>query len=252
MVPLLRRGRPLRRLRRRARAAPRRAVPPGLPLRRRDRLRRIRARAVADVDLVPPRLEYDGQGDGGRLDLRAADGGDLRMAVAAMKIGILGSGVVGQALGTGFATLGHDVKIGTRRPEDDKLKLWVRQTGAKGSVASPGEAARFAEVAVLATAWSGTENAIRLADPKNLAGKVVIDVTNPLKPTPTNPFALALGFDDSGGEQVQRWLPQARVVKAFNIVRNSLMVDPKLPGGPPDMFIAGDDAAPKQHVTRIS
>ena len=90
------------------------------------------------------------------------------MAVAAMKIGILGSGVVGQALGTGFATLGHDVKIGTRRPEDDKLKLWVRQTGAKGSVASPGEAARFAEVAVLATAWSGTENAIRLADPKNL------------------------------------------------------------------------------------
>jgi len=151
-----------------------------------------------------------------------------------MKIGILGTGQVGQSLAKGFSKHGHEVKLGHRDPK-----------------ASYADAAKYAEVALLCTSWEGTESAIKLADPKNLMGKVVIDVTNPLKPTLTNPFALALGFDDSGGEQVQRWLPKARVVKAFNIVGNSLMVDPKLPGGPPDMFIAGNDAAAKQTVTGI-
>ncbi len=136
-----------------------------------------------------------------------------------MKIGILGSGAVGQALGKGFAALGHDVKIGTRKPEDDKLKLWIRETVGKGSVASPGEAAKFAELAVLATAWSGTEHAIQLADPKNFVGKVVIDVTNPFKPMPNGPPTLGIGFTDSAGEQ------------------------------PPDMFIAGDDAGAKDKVS---
>ncbi len=151
-----------------------------------------------------------------------------------MKVGILGTGQVGQSLAAGFKKHGHEVKVGHRDPK-----------------ASYADAAKFAEIAVLCTPWDGTENAIKLADPKNLAGKVVIDVTNPIKPTATDPFALALGFQDSGGEQVQRWLPRSRVVKAFNIVGNSLMVDPKLPGGPPDMFIAGDDTAAKQTVTRM-
>ncbi len=65
----------------------------------------------------------------------------------------------------------------------------------------------------LCTSWEGTESAIKLVDPKQLAGKIVIDVTNPFKPTPTNPFALALGFDDSGGEQVQRWLPKSSAIR---------------------------------------
>jgi len=151
-----------------------------------------------------------------------------------MKVGILGMGQVGQSLAAGFKKHGHEVKVGHRDPK-----------------ASYADAAKFAEIAVLCTPWDGTENAIKLADPKNLADKVVIDVTNPIKPTATDPFALALGFQDSGGEQVQRWLPRSRVVKAFNIVGNSLMVDPKLPGGPPDMFIAGDDTAAKQTVTRM-
>ena len=168
-----------------------------------------------------------------------------------MKVGILGSGVVGQALGKGFAALGHDVKIGTRKPEDDKLKLWIRETAGKGSVASPGEAAKFAEIAVLATAWSGTEHAIQLADPKHLAGKVVIDVTNPLKPTPNGPPTLGVGFTDSAGEQVQRLLPQSKVVKAFNTVGNAHMFKPQFPGGPPDMFIAGNDAGARQTVADI-
>ncbi|HEY6224599.1 MAG TPA: hypothetical protein VIW26_12505 [Gemmatimonadales bacterium] len=99
--------------------------------------------------------------------------------------------------------------------------------------------------------WSGTENVIRLAGPDNFAGKVVIDTTNPLDSSHGPPPRLAVGFDDSAGEQVQRWLPQARVVKAFNIVGNAFMVQPQFPGGPPDMFICGNDAAAKQTVTDI-
>src|SRR5579859_214535 len=151
-----------------------------------------------------------------------------------MKVAILGTGDVGKSLAAGFKKHGHDVKVGHRDPKE-----------------AYADAAKFCELAVLATPWSGTQNAIKLSDPKNLAGKVVLDVTNPLEFQDGKPPALALGFDDSGGEQVQRWLPQSRVVKCFNIVGHTLMVDPKLPGGPPDMFIAGNDAAAKQTVTRI-
>jgi len=151
-----------------------------------------------------------------------------------MKVGILGTGEVGQALAAGFKKYGHEVKLGHRDPKQPYA-----------------DAARFGEVVLLCTPWSGTENAIQLTDPKNLAGKVVIDVTNPLKFAEGAPPQLAVGCTDSGGEQVQRWLPQSRVVKAFNVVGSTLMVDPKLPGGPPDMFIAGNDAAAKQAVTQI-
>jgi hypothetical protein len=167
-----------------------------------------------------------------------------------MKIGILGSGVVGQALGKAFATLGHDVQIGTRTPEDAKLQLWAKETAGRGSVATPEEATRFGEIVVLATAWSGTENALRLAGTTNFAGKVVIDATNPLKPVPGG-VTLAVAGNDSAGEQVQRWLTGAKVVKAFNIVGNALMFRPQLPGGPPDMFIAGDDPGAKKKVSEI-
>ena len=151
-----------------------------------------------------------------------------------MKVGILGTGTVGQSLAAGFRKYGHEVKLGHRDPKQ-----------------SYADAAKFGEVVLLCTPWSGTENAIKLTDPKNLAGKVVIDVTNPLKSEESEAPALAIGFTDSGGEQVQRWLPQARVVKAVNIVGNDLLIDPQLPGGPPDMFIAGNDPAAKQTVTQI-
>jgi len=168
-----------------------------------------------------------------------------------MKIGIIGSGVVGQALGTGFVTVGHEVKIGTRKPDDDKLKIWAKQAGAHASVSSPAEAAKFGDIVVLATAWSGTENALNIAGQQNLAGKVVIDVTNPLKMSPNGAPTLAVGWTDSAGEQVQRWLPNSKVVKAFNIAGNAHMFRPNFPDGPPDMFIAGNDTTAKQRVTDI-
>jgi predicted dinucleotide-binding enzyme len=125
-----------------------------------------------------------------------------------MKVGILGSGDVGKTLGAGFASLGHEVKIGSREP--GKLKDWVEKTGPKASAGTFAEAATFGEMLVLATLWSGTEHAISLAEPKNFSGKVVIDATNPLAFDQPGGPRLALGHTDSGGEQVQRWLPAAR------------------------------------------
>jgi predicted dinucleotide-binding enzyme len=165
-----------------------------------------------------------------------------------MRIGILGSGEVGRALGKGFAGLGHEVKIGSRDPHKVELAEWVRTSGAAASAGTFEEAAEFGEVVVVATLWSGTEDALRLAGPERLRGKVVIDVTNPLVFTPGQPPSLALGHTDSAGEQVQRWLPGARLVKAFNTVGHAHMVRPDFPGGPPDMFICGNDDAAKQQV----
>lgn len=168
-----------------------------------------------------------------------------------MKIGVLGAGAVGQALGKGFAGIGHDVKIGTRDPGQEKITSWIAKTGPRASAGSYAEAAAFGELLVLATPWSGTQNAITLSDTKNFSGKIVIDVTNPLDFSAGPPPKLALGHTDSGCEQVQRWVRAGRVVKAFNIVGNADMVNPKFQGGPPDMFICGNDDAAKKTVTEI-
>jgi len=167
-----------------------------------------------------------------------------------MKIGILGTGDVGRALGTGFVKHGHAVKIGSRQAGNEKAEKWRQETGEKASTGTFADAAAFGDVIVVATLWTGTENALRLAGPENFKGKTVIDTVNPLDFSTGAP-RLALGTTDSAGEQVQRWLPDAHVVKAFNIIGNAHMVDPQFPGGPPDMFIAGDDAGAKETVGGI-
>ncbi len=168
-----------------------------------------------------------------------------------MKIGILGTGDVGQALGRGFAQAGHDVKLGARDKANEKAHAWAAKVGARASHGTFADAAAFGEVIVLATLWSGTGNALELAGKDNCKGKVVIDATNPLDFSQGMPPRLALGHTDSGGEQVQRWLPGARVVKAFNTVGNAHMVKPDFPGGPPDLFICGNDDAAKKTVTEL-
>lgn len=167
-----------------------------------------------------------------------------------MKFGIIGTGVVGQTLGTGLAAKGHQVKIGSREPDSAKLQEWKQQTGANASTGTLTETVRFGEIIIVATHWEGTENALKLAGPQNFAGKIVIDATNPLKMGAKGP-ELAIGFDTSGGEKVQEWLPEAKVVKAFNIITARLMIDAKQLGDEPDMFIAGNDAEAKKAVSGI-
>lgn len=168
-----------------------------------------------------------------------------------MNIGVLGTGIVGQTLGRGFATHGHRVMLGSRDPSSEKVQQWVRDTGHGVAGGTFADAARFGEVLVLATSWDGAENAVRLAGAENARGKVVIDATNPLDFSQGPPPRLAVKGDDSAGERVQRWLPGARVVKAFNTVGNVSMVDPKFPGGAPDMFICGNDAEAKKVVDAL-
>jgi 8-hydroxy-5-deazaflavin:NADPH oxidoreductase len=165
-----------------------------------------------------------------------------------VRIGVLGSGDVGRVLAAGFAGLGHDVKIGSRDPE--KLREWADGAGERVSTGTFAEAARFGDIVVLATLGTATAEAIRLAGVDAFDGKVVIDTTNPLDFSTGMP-ALSIGHTDSLGEVVQRLLPKARVVKAFNTVGNALMVNPDLPGGPPDMFICGNDDDAKKIVSQI-
>jgi predicted dinucleotide-binding enzyme len=171
-----------------------------------------------------------------------------------MKIGMLGSGDVGRKLADGLIEVGHEVKIGTRDPAKEQIVQWVRNHVDRGekqkaSAGSFAEAASFGEMVIIATLWDGTVNAIKMADPaKNLTGKMVIDVTNPLDFSKGIPPKLAVGHTDSAGETVQRLLPDAKVVKTLNIVGNPHMIHPDFPCGPPTMFICGNDNEAKKMV----
>jgi len=169
-----------------------------------------------------------------------------------MKVGIIGTGDVGRAVGRGLIRYGHEALMGSRSATNEKAVAWAREQGPKAKVGTFADAAAFGDAVLLATLWTGTKSALDLAGgPKAFAGKVVMDATNPLDFSHGMPPRLALGHTDSAGEQVQRWLPDAKVVKVFNIVGNAHMVDPQFPGGPPDMFICGNDAEAKATVSEI-
>jgi predicted dinucleotide-binding enzyme len=167
-----------------------------------------------------------------------------------MKVGIIGSGDVAQALAVGFIKYGHQVVLGTRDPA--KLADWVaRNPGAQ--VNSFAGAAQFGELVVLAVKGTVVSDALRAAGAGNLAAKVVVDATNPIAEAP--PVNGVLKFfttlDDSLMERLQREFPSARFVKAFNSVGAAFMVNPQFKNGPPTMFICGNDDAAKQTVRGV-
>ncbi|MCC3153970.1 NAD(P)-binding domain-containing protein [Hymenobacter sp. BT770] len=168
-----------------------------------------------------------------------------------MNIGILGTGGVAQTLGTKLVSLGHAVKLGSRTTGNEKATAWAAQAGPTASHGTFAEAADFGELLILATLGTGTLDAIALTGPDRLAGKTVIDLTNPLDVSQGMPPKLFVGHTDSLAEMVQRAAPQAHVVKALNIVSAAQMVDPTSTGSDLDMFIAGNDAAARQQVTDL-
>lgn len=167
-----------------------------------------------------------------------------------MKIGVIGSGDVGTTLAAGFLKHGHEVLIGTGHPA--KLKDWSAQN-PRARVGAFADAARFGEIVVLSVKGSAAAEALRSAGPSNVAGKTVIDTSNPITDAP--PQNGVLGFftttDESLMERLQREFPQARFVKAFSCVGSARMVDPHFAGGKPTMFICGNDETAKKMVTAI-
>jgi predicted dinucleotide-binding enzyme len=161
-----------------------------------------------------------------------------------MKIGIIGSGIVGKTLAAGFRKHGHEVEIGTREP--DKLREWASQDAGL-NVGSNADAAKFAEVVVLAVAGSAAMEAAQLAGAENLAGKIVIDACNPIGggPPVNGVLSFFTNINDSLMEQLQKAFPSAHFVKAFNSVGSAQMVNPQFAGGMPTMFICGDDPEAK-------
>ena len=164
------------------------------------------------------------------------------------KIAVLGSGVVGQVLADGFLKHGHDVMRGTRDPA--KLAEWLARAGTRASVGTFAEAARHGQVIVLAVKGTAAESVLDLCGTNNLTGKTVIDTTNPIaeKPPTHGVLSFFTTLDESLMERLQKQAPAAHFVKAFSCVGNALMVNPRLPGGPPTMFVCGNHSGAKAEV----
>lgn len=167
-----------------------------------------------------------------------------------MKIGVLGSGVVGQVLAAGFIKHGHQAMIGTRDPL--KLKEWVGDN-PHAKVGSDSEAAQFGEILVLAVKGSAAATVLREAGPENLAGKTIIDACNPIADAPPVNGVLRFFTDpnDSLMEHLQREFPDAHLVKAFNSVGSAQMIDPSYKAGRPTMFVCGNDDEAKKTVSKL-
>jgi len=160
-----------------------------------------------------------------------------------MKIAIVGAGNVGGALAKQWGKKGHALTIGVKNVQDQQYQNLVREIGPNASVGTVADAVHSADIVVLATPWSAVESAI--AQSGSLAGKVLIDCTNPLKPDLSG---LTVGHDTSGAEMVQRLANGARVCKAFNTVGANIMANPILEGRKAAMYYCGDDQAAKEKV----
>ncbi len=168
-----------------------------------------------------------------------------------MKIAVLGTGMVGNALATKLVKLGHEVKMGSRTADNAKGAEWVKANGAKASQGTYADAAAFGELLFNCTLGVGSLAALEAAGKKNLAGKVLVDVSNPLDFSKGMPPTLGVCNTDSIAEQIQRAFPETKVVKSLNTTNCTLMVDASLLEGDHDMFLSGNDAGAKGQVTEI-
>ena len=179
-----------------------------------------------------------------------------------MKIAVLGTGTVGRAIATRLSGLGHDVTVGTRDPEATRARTepdamgtppfsaWATENPGVG-LATYAEASTTADLVVNATGGSGTLAALEQAGADNLAGKVLVDISNPLDFSAGFPPTLFVKDTDSLGEQLQRAFPEVRVVKTLNTMTADVMVDPASLGAESSVFLSGDDAAAKATVTEL-
>ncbi|MCI0341896.1 MAG: NAD(P)-binding domain-containing protein [Planctomycetales bacterium] len=171
--------------------------------------------------------------------------------MAPRKVGVIGTGSVCEALADGFLRHGWEVMRGSREP--GKLADWKRKSGAKASAGDFAATARFGPLVVLAVKGTAAESAVKLAGPENLAGKTVLDTTNPIADAPPVNGVLQYftGPNESLMERSQKAAPRANFVKCFSCVGSALMVDPALPGGKPTMFLCGANAKAKAEAQAL-
>jgi predicted dinucleotide-binding enzyme len=168
-----------------------------------------------------------------------------------MKIGVLGTGIVGSTIASKLSALGHDVKMGSRSAGNETARAWAAGAGPGASEGSFADAASFGEVVFNCTAGVHSLDALEAAGAGNLAGKVLVDVANPLDFSQGMPPRLSVCNTDSLGEQIQRAFPEARVVKALNTLNCLVMVDPARVPGEHDAFISGNDDGAKAQVREL-
>jgi predicted dinucleotide-binding enzyme len=168
-----------------------------------------------------------------------------------MKIGVLGTGMVGAAIGGKLTQLGHEVRMGSRTANNDKAAAWVRQSGRNASQGTFADAAAFGEIVFNCTSGKASLDALQLAGAENLKGKILIDIANPLDFSRGVPPALLVCNTDSLGEQIQRAFPETKVVKTLNTMNCNLMVNPSLLKEDHVVFVSGNDADAKATVTTI-
>ncbi|MFV8749245.1 NADPH-dependent F420 reductase [Nannocystaceae bacterium ST9] len=169
-----------------------------------------------------------------------------------MKIAVLGTGMVGNTIGSKLVALGHEVRQGSRSADNEKGKAWLAQIGSeRASLGDYASAAGFGELIINCTAGGGSIEALTAAGERNLEGKVLIDIANPLDFSKGMPPQLSIFNDDSLGERIQRTFPGAKVVKTLNTVNCNVMVDPSRLPGEHAMFMSGNDAQAKAQVRGI-
>ena len=168
-----------------------------------------------------------------------------------MRIGILGTGMVGQTIGTRLTQLGHDVRMGSRAEGNEKSAAWVLKTGPRASNGTFADAAAFGEMIFNCTSGQASIAALKAAGEKNLSGKVLIDVANPLDTSKMPLPELSICNDDSLAERIQRQFPRARVVKSLNTMNCQVMVEPKRVSGEHDVFVCGNDPEAKASVKEL-
>ncbi len=168
-----------------------------------------------------------------------------------MKIGVLGTGMVGKAIATKLVSLGHEVRMGARTADNEGAAEWVASAGNGASQGTFADTAAFAELVFNCTAGAASIVALDSARSENLAGKTLVDVSNPLDFSQGMPPSLLVCNTDSLAEQIQRAFPEARVVKTLNTVNHEVMVDPARVPGEHDVFVCGKDETAKRDVVAL-
>ena len=169
-----------------------------------------------------------------------------------MNVAVFGTGNVGDTIGSKLIEVGHTVMMGSRTSDNEKAKAFVAKHNGKASAGTFAEAASFGEIIFNCTAGVGSIEALKMAGEKNLSGKIIVDIANPLDFSKGMPPSLAFCNTNSLGEEIQKAFSQTKVVKALNTMWCGLMVNPAMiNGGDHSTFVSGNDANAKEEVKNI-